>query len=111
MTNFQLLDARNAATFLRDAGWIAADERGDVRELAGGVSNEVLYVARPDRPGEDFVLKQARPQLRTPAPWFCGVERIWREVEVLRICERLLAARASNARAIVASTPRILHED
>jgi aminoglycoside phosphotransferase (APT) family kinase protein len=106
-----LLGVDNAAAYLRANGWVAADERVNVRELPGGVSNEVLYVARPDRPGEDFVLKQARPQLRTPAPWFCGVERIWREVEVLRICQRLLAGRPCDSPEIAASTPRILHED
>jgi tRNA A-37 threonylcarbamoyl transferase component Bud32 len=35
-------------------------------------------------------LKQARPQLRVPDPWFSDVERIWREVEVLEISERAL---------------------
>ncbi|HUY33769.1 MAG TPA: aminoglycoside phosphotransferase family protein [Pirellulales bacterium] len=111
MANFHLLNAANAETYLRGAGWIDPVERVSIRELSGGVSNEVLYVARPDRPGEDFVLKQARAQLRTPDPWFCDVERIWREVDVLRICERLLAARPSDAHALVAHTPRILRED
>ncbi|HEV3003433.1 MAG TPA: phosphotransferase [Pirellulales bacterium] len=111
MPDFHHLDAENAAAWLRAKRWIAADERVSVRELAGGVSNQVLYVTRPDRPGEDFVLKQARAQLRTPEAWFCGVERIWREVEVLWICERLLAARPGESLSMAASTPRILHED
>jgi len=111
MTTYHLLDAANAASYLRGTGWIGLDERVSVRALPGGVSNEVLYVARPDRQGEDFVLKQARPQLRTPDPWFCGVERIWREVEVLRICERLLASRSVDLSTLAAQTPRILHED
>lgn len=111
MTTFHLLDAANAESYLRGTGWIGPDERVSVRALSGGVSNEVLYVTRPDRPGEDFVLKQARAQLRTPDPWFCGVDRIWREVEVLRICERLLAVPRKDEDALVAQTPRILHED
>ncbi|HEV3024334.1 MAG TPA: hypothetical protein VGX76_17785, partial [Pirellulales bacterium] len=69
MPDFHHLDTENAAAWLRASGWIAADDRVSVRELAGGVSNEVLYVTRPDRPGEDFVLKQARAQLRTPEAW------------------------------------------
>lgn len=85
------LDENNVENFLRERGWINADERVTIQPLAGGVSGQVLYVARPDRPGEDFVVKQARPQLRTPMPWFSSVERIWREVEVLRICQELLA--------------------
>lgn len=104
-----IVDEANAVEYLRDLGWIDRHERASVRTLAGGVSNCVLYVSRPDRPGIDFVFKQAREQLRTPDPWFCGVERIWREVAVLQWCERLLAG--SPAVACRVSTPRILHED
>ncbi len=93
-----------------------------IAPLAGGVSNQVLYVARPQRPGEDFVLKQARPQLRTPDPWFASVERVWREVDVLRICQEVLerepagqahssGANTSTANDLRAVTPRILFED
>ncbi len=109
-----LVDEHNAQGYLRQHGWVRGDERVTVRELAGGVSNEVLYVSRLDEPGGDFVLKQARAQLRTPDPWFCGVERIWREVEVLRVCAELLDTAPSEVpakRELVARTPRILHED
>ena len=110
-----LLDETNAADYLRQQGWVSRGERVSVRRLTGGVSNEVLYVARPDRVNRDFVVKQARPQLRTPQPWFSSVERIWREVEVLRICERLLLAErrpeATEAHRLLAGTPRVLHED
>jgi 5-methylthioribose kinase len=111
----QLLDETNAEAYLRERGWVARGERVVVRRLAGGVSNEVLYVARPDRIDRDFVLKQARPQLRTPEPWFASIERIWREVEVLRICQRLLLAEAQPESVepgmLIAGTPRVLHED
>ena len=110
----QRIDERNAAEYFRDRGWVRRDERVAVRELVGGVSNEVLYVSRHDEPGGDFVLKQARAQLRTPDPWFCGVERIWREVEVLRVCADLLdaaSASAEGATELTAHVPRILHED
>ncbi len=112
--HLHLIDEQNAEEYLRQRGWVRGAERIVVRELAGGVSNEVLYVSRPDRPGEDFVLKQARAQLRTPDPWFCGVERIWREVEVLRVCAELLDCDSVSPRCepeLVAQTPRILHED
>ncbi|HVX10800.1 MAG TPA: phosphotransferase [Pirellulales bacterium] len=110
-----LLTEANAEPYLRQKGWVADDERLVVRRLTGGVSNEVLYVARPDRAGVDFVLKQARSQLRTPEPWYSSVERIWREVDVLRICQRLLGA-DSHPEAVasdtpVAATPHVLHED
>ena len=74
----QLIDAHNAADYLRQHHRIALDESVSIRELPGGVSNVVLYVERQTSP--DFVVKQAREQLRVAAPWFCSVERIWREV-------------------------------
>jgi 5-methylthioribose kinase len=122
-----LIDELNAEDYLRQAGRLGAGERVTIAPLAGGVSNQVLYVARPERPGEDFVLKQARPQLRTPDPWFASVERVWREVDVLRICQEVLEreptglANASGSNAsktdtslageLRAVTPRILFED
>jgi hypothetical protein len=86
----RLLDATSAESYLRDTRRVSADERVWVRELPGGVSNMVLLVERPDRPGHDFVLKQARAQLRTTHVWYSSIERIWREAEVLEICSRLL---------------------
>jgi 5-methylthioribose kinase len=68
----------------------------------------VLLVARPDYPGADFVLKQARAQLRTRQTWFSDVERIWREADVLRICAALLN---QQQRSFLASTPDMLFED
>lgn len=110
-----LLDATNAADYLRERGWIEPTEQVRVEELSGGVSNIVLLVTRPER-GESFVLKQAREQLRVPDPWFCGVERIWREVEVLRVCESALlietdAPRNLKGPAFAVSVPHVLFED
>lgn len=111
----QLLDETNAEPYLRERGWVTRDERVLVRRLSGGVSNEVLYVSRPDRADYDFVVKQGRAQLRTPEPWYASVERIWREVEVLRVCQRLLLAdlrpEATAPGMLIAATPRVLHED
>lgn len=114
-----LIDESNAESYLRDRGWLTTRERVSVRRLPGGVSNEVLYVARPDRVGSDFVVKQVRPQLRTPDPWFASLERVWREVEVLRTCERLLLTgpppvpphAGKPPSELLAATPRVLHED
>jgi len=110
----RLIDQQNAEQFLRETLRVAADERVIVRELAGGVSNMVLLVERPDRPGEDFVIKQARAQLRTRQPWFSSVERAWREADVLKICRQLLERAHSNHPGpadLVAQTPRIVFED
>jgi hypothetical protein len=83
------ITSSTAADYLRASGRIDASEPVQVRELAGGVSNVVLMVALPAR-GERFVLKQARGQLRVKEEWLCPVERIWREVDMLRACGDLL---------------------
>lgn len=109
------IDEHNAEAYLRHLGWVSPAERVSVRTLVGGVSNQVLYVRRLDRQGGDFVVKQARPQLRTPDPWFSSVERVWREVEVLKVCQGLLAAQtavgpgADDGPGV--TTPSILDED
>jgi 5-methylthioribose kinase len=41
------------------------------------------------------VLKQVREQLRVPEPWFCSIERIWREADVMEACHRAIAASPS----------------
>lgn len=86
----QLIDCESAESYLRETGRIGPRESVRVRRLAGGVSNEVLYVERDDPAADDFVFKQARPQLRVADPWFCSVERIWREVETLQVCAAAL---------------------
>jgi 5-methylthioribose kinase len=114
----RLLDASTAEDYLRQSSRLARQERVRVRELTGGVSNMVLLVERPERPGDDFVLKQARAQLRTPHAWFSSVERIWREADVLSICNRLLNEQADKDNdaagecpALAFGTPQILFED
>ena len=98
-----LLTAENAEAYLRERGWLRPEDDARVERLSGGVSNEVFYVTITDRP--DFVLKQARAQLRTAQPWFSRLERIYREMDVLRACAALLDAND------MARTPDILHED
>ncbi|MGD9646666.1 MAG: phosphotransferase [Pirellulales bacterium] len=108
------ITAENAADYLRERGLIEADEQVIVRQLTGGISNEVLLVERADvmpavsSPAADdrglagdFVIKQARPQLRTPQPWFSSVERNWREAAVQRLCANLAPGHV----------PRVLFED
>src|SRR6266436_3834544 len=104
----------NAAEYLEASGRIHSDELVEIRELSGGVSNMVLLVRLPAR-GAAFVLKQARGRLRVKEEWLCPVERIWREVEVLRICGELLQVRNAQCEtrraAITASVPSVLWED
>lgn len=68
-------------------------------ELAWGVSNVVIRVELSD---QSFVLKQSRKQLRTNIDWFSQLERIWREVDVLRTLESVLPTGA---------VPSVLAED
>jgi 5-methylthioribose kinase len=111
------LTPHTAVEYLRKRAAIGEREEVQVRELAGGVSNTVLLVHRPDSPGNDFVLKQALPRLKVPQEWLCSIERIWREVEVLEICGSLLASggrqppdtNLSSSWRI--SVPRILFSD
>jgi 5-methylthioribose kinase len=104
---------QTAAEYLRATGRVTGDEPIEVRELTGGVSNVVLLVTLRAR-GERFVLKQARGQLRVQEEWLCPVERIWREVEVLRACgERLRSAECGmrNAEFFHPGVPDVLWED
>jgi tRNA A-37 threonylcarbamoyl transferase component Bud32 len=60
--------------------------------------------------GDDLILKQARGQLNVAEPWFCSVKRVWREIDVLRECERLLSHDQADGDFQV-ETPRFLFED
>ncbi len=107
----RLLDETSAESYLREAARIGPREPVRVNELTGGVSNMVLLVHRPEHPDDDFVIKQARPQLRTRQAWFSNVERNWREADVLRICAGLLERRRCAGHHAAPVTPRILFED
>lgn len=102
------VDASNVLSYLATAGrpqWEPLGLDADVlaastaAELAWGVSNIVIRV---DTPVRSFVVKQSREQLRTKIDWFSQLDRIWREVDVLRTLETLLPAGA---------VPRVLSED
>ena len=102
------VDASNVLDYFAAAGrpqWeplrLNADVLGKATatELAWGVSNIVIRV---DTPVRSFVVKQSREQLRTKIDWFSQLDRIWREVDVLKTLETLLPAGA---------VPRVLSED
>ena len=106
------LTPATAAEYLQSQGRIAPEETIAVRELSGGVSNIVLLVTRPS--GERFVLKQALPRLRVEQLWLCSIERIWREVEVLRLCGRMIQERGDWGQGtdeVYIRVPELLFED
>jgi tRNA A-37 threonylcarbamoyl transferase component Bud32 len=108
--SFQImqLNTANAEEYLRSRSILAPSERVRIRELGGGVSNAVYHIAGTN--GDDFVLKQARDRLNVADPWFCGVERIWREIDVLRICERVILTSPLDSPLSV-EVPHLLFED
>lgn len=108
-----LIDSSNAENYLRQSGHLADGQVVTICELAGGVSNVVLLVSKGT--AEPWVvLKQVREQLRVPEPWFCSIERIWREVDVLEICHRAITRAqdpASSSSALGIDVPRVLFVD
>jgi 5-methylthioribose kinase len=94
------IDVANVVQYLHDRGAFSPCIQARAELLAWGVSNAVLRVT-PEA-GEPLVIKQSRGQLRTRDPWFSRLDRIWREVEVMRCLEPLLPPGV---------IPRILFED
>jgi 5-methylthioribose kinase len=84
------LDPNNTVAYLHDRGWLDRGLDARVEVLAWGVSNAVLRVT-PET-GAAFVIKQSRSQLRTRDPWFSRLDRIWREIDVLRLLQPILPA-------------------
>jgi 5-methylthioribose kinase len=102
------LAPENAAAYLRSRGQIRDGETVIVRRLTGGVSNTVLHVAGAS--GGDFVLKQALARLAVDQPWYCSVERIWREIDVLKLCHEL-TSEPSEFSKLSFETPKLLFDD
>jgi 5-methylthioribose kinase len=96
----QPLGPANVAEYLRSKGYAESSANIRVSILSGGVSNAVLRVEQPDTPA--FVIKQSRERLRTDAPWFSRLDRIWRETAVMEVLRPLLP---------MGAIPRILFED
>ncbi len=88
----------NAAEYLLSRGWVPKGPV-QVEALAWGVSNLVLRVTTPERL---LIVKQSRPQLRTREAWFSNLDRVFREVEVMRLLGPLLPPE---------TVPEILFED
>lgn len=97
---FQEITVENAISYLRTNQQLTAEETAHAEGLAWGVSNVVIRIHVET--GDDFVIKQSRKQLRTQAEWFCELDRIWRELEVMQELAHLLP---------VGVVPRVLFED
>ena len=90
----------NAVEYLCERGHLAADVPARAEALAWGVSNVVLRI-RPER-GADFVVKQSREQLRTQAEWFSCLDRVHREMDLMKRLAPLLPGGV---------VPRVLFEE
>lgn len=90
----------NAVAYLRERGWLPDRCVAHCSALSWGVSNCVLRVAVEG--AADLVLKQSRAQLRTKAAWFSRLDRIFREIDILRLLAEILPPHA---------VPRVLFED
>jgi len=95
-----LLEAATVSDYLRSRGFLEKGVQTRVEVLSGGVSNVVIRVETDS--GMAAVIKQSREQLRTAAPWFSRLDRIWRETATMAEVGSLLPAGA---------VPRILFED
>lgn len=95
------LTENNAIDYLRSRDLdVGAPAQANV--LSGGVSNIVLRVSGPK---QNLVLKQSCPQLRTKDPWFSNIDRVFREVDAMRILGAGLPLACRDA------VPKILDED
>lgn len=90
----------NVIEFLHDTGRLQPSMPATAHALAWGVSNVVLRVEPQE--GPHFVIKQSREQLRTKTDWFSRIDRIFREIEAMRVLDRILPDGV---------VPRILFED
>ena len=93
-------ESSDPLALLRSRGHLPENVPVEVAPLTGGVSNGVWLVSPAG--GTPFVVKQSRTQLATPDPWFSRLDRIFREIEVMRLLSPLLPAGV---------VPRVLFED
>ncbi len=97
------LTNQNAIPYLLERRLITTAERrtATAQALGGGVSNIVVRVDAPDKPGA-LVLKQSLPRLRVEQEWLADQERIYHEAASLQYLAGVLPASA---------LPKVVHED
>ena len=91
----ELLTPAAAEAYLNGLGIV---DVCDVRELAGGVSNVVLYASSSEG---GLVVKQSLPRLNVAEEWLASQERTIREAEALQVV----------ADALPGSVPRLISLD
>ena len=77
-TTLDIEDFAALTVYLRRHGRIGPDERPQMRNLAGGVSNRTVLLTRANG-GESWVLKQALERLRVKTEWLSDPKRIHAE--------------------------------
>ncbi|ONH28056.1 phosphotransferase family protein [Pseudofrankia asymbiotica] len=87
MTSAAILDTGALARHLVSRGLATSPLDVEVRELAGGVSNDVVAVRAP---GLDAVVKRALGRLRVAEEWLADPGRIDTEGRALRLAGRLV---------------------
>ncbi|MFL2870603.1 MAG: phosphotransferase family protein [Pirellulaceae bacterium] len=85
------LEADSVAEYLSQQGWSPSADSIKAQRLTGGVSNRVILAECDHASPSRIVIKQARPQLEVEQLWECSIERVIREMEVLEVCDRILA--------------------
>ena len=82
------VDEHNVVDYLHKTGQLEPKTAALAERLAWGVSNVVVRIHPVT--GPDFVVKQSREQLRTRADWFSRLDRIYREVDVMKTLAGIL---------------------
>ncbi len=106
-----VLEAETAAEYLVTQGWTDAAFRITAKTLSGGVSNRVILVCCETANPPALVLKQARRRLQVAQLWECGMERVFREIDTLKICQQILAKDVDASLVFAPTVPRLVFED
>ncbi len=106
-----VLEAETAAEYLVARGWTDAAFRVSAETLSGGVSNRVILARCETANPPALVLKQARRRLQVAQLWECGMERVFREIDTLKICQQILANGVDASLAFAPTVPRLVFED
>jgi 5-methylthioribose kinase len=95
------IEETTAPAYALERGLFPAGAKIRAEWLSGGVSNVVLRLT-DSVSGRELILKQARERLRVQADWRSRLDRIWREVLVLRTIVAIFPER---------TVPAVLDED
>jgi 5-methylthioribose kinase len=83
------IDETSAAAYAVEQRLFPPQSEVRAELLTGGVSNIVLWLEASDPP-RTLVLKQARERLRVEADWRSRLDRVWREVQTLKVLRAIV---------------------